>query len=100
MSDPVRDNKNDVEIATDSADNGGFDKLVFNSNDEERKPWSFCGRTIPRSEIVFFSQLFFLLIFIGFLIFKLTVHSDDGQSALWVALLTSSIGLILPNPKP
>ena len=33
-------------------------EFVFDENNQERKPWTICGKPIPRSEIVFFSQFF------------------------------------------
>lgn len=85
----------------DSVDSvGGIQNIVFDEENQERKPWLLCGKNIPRSEIVFFAQLFFLLVFIAFLIFKLCVTEKPEEITLWVALLTSSIGYILPNPRP
>ena len=46
---------------------GGITNIVFDNKNQEREPWILCGQNIPRSEIVFFGQLLFLLIFIGFL---------------------------------
>ena len=29
-------------------------EFVFDENNQERKPWTLCGKPIPRSKIVFF----------------------------------------------
>ena len=70
-------------------------EFVFDENNQERKPWTLCGKPIPRSEIVFFSQL----LVISFCIFKLSVSSsNDKDKPVWIALLASALGSILPNP--
>ena len=32
-------------------------EFVFDENNQERKPWTLCGKPIPRSEIVFFQSI-------------------------------------------
>ena len=78
----------------------GVHEFVYDENNQERKPWSLCGKPIPRSEIVFFSQLVVILMVISFCIFKLsTSSSNDQDKPVWIALLASALGAILPNPS-
>jgi hypothetical protein len=51
----------------------------------------------PKSEIVFFVQVFLIYIVVITSIVNLTLNKDEGK--LWTALLSSSLGYILPNPS-
>ena len=74
-------------------------EFVFHENNQEWKPRTLCDKPIPRSEIVFFSQLLVILMVISFFIFKLSVSSsNDKDKPVWIALLASALGYILPNP--
>ena len=86
----------------DTVDSGaiGLQNIVFDDKNQERKPWIVCGKNIPRSQIVFAAQVFFLFIFIIFLIANFWISDTAEQQTLWCALLTSSIAYILPNPRP
>jgi hypothetical protein len=46
--------------------------------------------------ITYFSQLFILLIVISVSLYKLV---NDGESALFVSLLSSSLGILCPSPN-
>lgn len=82
----------------DAAD-GGLQTFVFDENNQERRSWKFCDRSIPRSEVVFFCQFFVILLIIGLCCWNL-VNLDDCQDKLpWIALLSSAVGYVLPNPK-
>ena len=58
--------------------------------------WSFCGKNIPKSEIVFFSQIIAIHFVVGFSIYYIT---DGNQNInLWISLLSSCLGYLLPLP--
>ena len=59
--------------------------------------WYICKKRIPKQEIVFFSQVTVIFIIIITCIVNLSIK--NGDSNLWVALLSSSLGYILPNPR-
>jgi hypothetical protein len=61
------------------------------------KDWSVFGSRVPKQEIVFFRQIVIIYTVICVSIFNLT--RGHGQSDLWTALLSSSLGYLLPNPK-
>lgn len=65
--------------------------------ESEVNTWKVFGKKMPKSEIVFFSQIIILYIVIITCIVNLSV--GNGESNLWTALLSSSIGYILPNPS-
>jgi hypothetical protein len=58
--------------------------------------WKFCGRDVPRSELVFFSQVILIYVVVCLCLFNLT--TNRGDSNLWSALLSGCLGYLLPNP--
>ena len=58
--------------------------------------WHVFGHTMPKSEIVFFMQVFLIYIVVISSIVNLTLYKDEGK--LWTALLSSALGYLLPNP--
>ena len=59
--------------------------------------WNILGHRLPRTEIVFFSQLLILLIIIITSLYNLMVYENNHN--IWISLLSSSIGYSLPNPS-
>ncbi len=59
--------------------------------------WTVFGQRVPRSEIVFICQIVILYTVIVTSIYNLTRGHQD--SSLWTALLSSSLGILVPNPK-
>ena len=59
--------------------------------------WLLFGTECPNEEIVFVCQVIILYTVIVVSIYNLTVGHDD--STLWTALLSSSLGYLLPNPS-
>ena len=55
------------------------------------------GTECPKEEIVLFCQVIILYTVIVVSIYNLTVR--PGDSTLWTALLSSSLGYLLPNPS-
>ena len=55
--------------------------------------WHLFGTECPKEEIVFLFQVVILYT----VIYNLTV--GHGDSTLWTALLSSSLGYLLPNPS-
>jgi len=88
-----------AEQVVDCSD--GVNEIVFDKDNIERKSWKFCNSiSLPRSEVVFFSQLFIIFIIISVSIIKLCFYEVDcDEMPVWVMLLSSSVGYILPNPK-
>ncbi len=60
------------------------------------RDWKVCGREVPRSELVFFSQVIIIYIVVCLCLFNLT--TGRGDSNLWSALLSGCMGYLLPNP--
>ena len=59
--------------------------------------WHLFGTDCPKSEIVFLCQVFILYTVIVVSIYNLTFGHTDSN--LWTALLSSSLGYLLPNPS-
>ena len=57
--------------------------------------WHLFGTECPKEEIVFFCQVIILYTVIVVSIYNMTV--GHGDSTLWTALLSSSLGYLLPN---
>ena len=80
----------------------GISNLVFDVNNKNRSQWPFCSNsTVPRSEVIFFVQfsIIVLMIILCFSMLFLLSESCEEKS-IWIALLSSLVGYILPNPKP
>lgn len=61
--------------------------------------WDVFGKRVPRSEIVFVCQLLVIYTVIGVSLFSLTRGKDCADNQLWIALLSSCLGYLLPNPR-
>lgn len=59
--------------------------------------WNVLGTRVPKTEIVYFCQISLVYIIIIASLVNLSIQ--NGSSELWISLLGSCIGYILPNPK-
>jgi len=57
----------------------------------------FCNRKFPRAEIVFLAQILLLYTVAITALVNLTLNTPHRE--LWIILLSSTLGYILPNPK-
>ena len=51
----------DKEDQIDSLAGIGLNDLVFNEKNQERRSWKFCNSRLPRSEVVYFTQIVLIL---------------------------------------
>jgi hypothetical protein len=58
--------------------------------------WNLFGRDIPKFALAFFSQIIIIYLVIISCIINLTIGTPDSN--LWVALLASALGYLLPCP--
>lgn len=74
---------------------------VSNRRDSSRKSqlWEFFGKRVPRSKIVFVCQILVIYTVVGMSLFNLTRGKDPAESQIWIALLGSCLGYVLPNPS-
>ena len=71
--------------------------ITATDDEVDANGWHIFGRECPKEEIVFLCQVIILYTVIVVSIYNLTVAHDD--STLWTALLSSSLGYLLPNPS-
>jgi hypothetical protein len=59
--------------------------------------WHMLGKSFPRSEVKFFSQIIILYVVIFTCLANLSIGSGDLKS-VWISLLCSSLGYLMPAP--
>ena len=59
--------------------------------------WKVLGKSVPKTEIKFITQVIIIYIVIITCIINLSLA--NGDSNLWTALLSSCLGYMLPNPS-
>ena len=84
---------------TDQADNINLGKIVFDENNVERRSWACLGQTCSRSLIVFLSQFFVILLIISGCFWRIHLANTCDETTVWVGILCSAAGYILPSPK-
>ncbi len=58
--------------------------------------WTVLGNNVPKSEIVYFSQI--LIVYVIIITSIVNLSLKNGNSELWISLLCSAIGYALPAP--
>ena len=73
----VRESGREIEMndtVVDETDGTIVTDFVYDENHMEKKSWKFCNNVnVPRSEVVFMSQMVLILILLAFCIFKLSL---------------------------
>ena len=68
---------------------GGITDMVFRANHQERQFWRFCNSRLPRSEVVYFTQIIKIFL-ITVSLAKLVFFSlDCEESTFWFSLRSS-----------
>ena len=65
-------------------------------SEKDSTPWHLFGTVCPKDEIMFLCHVIFLFTVILISIYNLTTRHENSN--LWTALLSSSLGYLLPNP--
>ena len=85
---------------TDHTDKGlQLGNFVFDDNNQERQSWKCFGQTSNRSLVVFLSQFFVILLILACCIVRITLAETCEEITVWIAILSSTVGYILPSPK-
>ena len=85
---------------TEHTDNGlNLGNFVFDDNNQERQSWKCFGQTCNRSLVVFLSQFFVILLILACCIVRITLVETSEETTVWIAILSSTVGYILPSPK-
>ena len=87
-----------MESSTDEPD--AVTQFVFDNSNSERSPWKFCNAIIlPRSEVVYFTQVTTIILLILlcslFMFFELACN----ELSIWIAILSRTVGYMIPNPQ-
>ena len=73
--------------------------FVFDEKNHDRKSWKFFERTCNRSLLVFMCQFFVLILILACAIVRIKKSTTCEKTTVWVAVLSSTVGYILPSPK-
>ena len=89
------------EIADDEPDATIVADFAYDRNNTERKPWKLCfDATVPRSEVVFLSQMIIILNLLSLCIYKLSLTQlGCEETTVWFSILCGLVGYVLPNPR-
>ncbi len=68
----------------------------MDTSTQEGDKWYILGKSVPKQEIVFFSQIIILYILIFTCIINLSLNSS---SQIWTSILSTCIGILVPNPS-
>ena len=99
----ARGSAHSVFFDNDSAENypkesENLTTLSFTPDTSERKArdWTICGERMPKNQVTFFSQIIVVYGVIIVSIVHISLQSPNQE--LWLVLLSSAFGYILPNP--
>ena len=63
---------------------------------DHTKIYNCCGNRVPKNQFTYISQIIVIYAIIATSIVHLSIQSQDRE--LWLILLSSSLGYILPSP--
>ena len=90
-----------TELAIDEPDATIVTDFAYDQTNTEQQSWKFCNDvTVPRSEVVFMSQMILVFILLTFCIYKLSwTQISCEETSVWFSLLSGLVGYVLPNPR-
>ena len=74
-------------------------RFVFDEENHERKSWKFFGRTCNRFLLVLMCHFFVIVLILACAIVRIMLSTTCEETTVWVAILSSTVGYILPSPK-
>mgnify|MGYP000456212932 CR=1 FL=1 len=71
------------------------------NENSESSLWMFCNSvTLPRSEVVFFTQAILIFLIVITCLLKLALDKPSCEDmSFWVGILSAAVGYALPNPR-
>ena len=85
---------------SDHTDNGlNLGIFVFGDSNQEQQSWKWFGPTCKRFLMVFLSQFLVILLILACCIVRITLAKTCEETTVWIAILSSTVGYILPSPK-
>ena len=82
-------NENEIDHPTSVTDS------ISSTSSSSR--WKFFGQNVPKSEVVYISQMFIIFVVIVSCIINLSLK--NGNSEMWVSFFGYAFGAMLPPPK-
>ena len=73
--------------------------FVFDEENQERNSWKLFGRTCNRYLLVLLCQFFVIVLMLVCAIVRTMLSTTCEETTVWVAILSSTVGYILPSPK-
>ena len=73
--------------------------IIFDDKNQERQSWKCLGHSCNRSLVVFLSQFLVILTILACAITRITLAKTCEETTVWIAILSSTVGYILPSPK-
>ena len=67
-----------------------------NTSIDNTKNYNCCGNRVPKNQFTYTSQIIVIYAIIATSIVHLSIQSQDRE--MWLVLLSSSLGYILPSP--
>lgn len=86
----------DIFTASATSHEGSAVREEEEEEKEGHGDWCLFGQMLPKNEVIFICQVVILYIVILTCIVNLSMR--NGDSNLWTALLSSSLGVMLPHP--
>lgn len=74
--------------------------VVASDTNSEKRSWIFFGHTIPRTEMIFILQAILVFFLTITSVVCLILSKSCDETTVWVAILSSSVGYMLPAPRP
>jgi len=90
---------NERDSSSTVNNNTRLDNLIWDQNNQERRSWVFFGSKIPRSQVLFVVQVILIVLIVTVAIVNLTLSKTCEETTVWIAILSSSVGYMLPSPK-
>ena len=89
-----------VKMTTDQVDAAiNLTNLVYDDHNKERSSWKLFGHEVSRSMSVFMFQCLIVFIIVICSMTQIMLATTCEETTVWVAILSSSVGYVLPAPK-
>jgi steroid 5-alpha reductase family enzyme len=73
---------------------------VIQEHQQEKRSWIFFHKRIPRSEVIFIIQAILIFFLALASVISLFLSRSCEETTVWVGILSSSVGYMLPAPRP
>lgn len=67
------------------------------NSDQNIAEWAIFGSRVPKQEVQYFGQI--VILYITIIICLVNLSCQNGERSLWVSLASTSLGILVPNPR-